>query len=519
MAAPDAEYRSICQAIADNARDRPGKTYLESVEDGRAVSYRELFATANRLARWLAAMDIGANDRAMLLAGNGIEQALAFLGILRRGACVCTVNLEMNRRHLAGIVAAVKPSVVVYEEGAQIDDVLTGYPGPKLPLGAWAPGGGSGLFGEIAGFDPADPGPARAGPDDDAAIFYTSGTDAAPKGVVYSHATLFHNTDAGALAMDVGESDRVLEFRSCAWVSAQEIGLLGPLIRGATAVLARRFSRRRYLGWIRDRDVTIGACVPAGIAMLLAEPVDLRGADLPSLRYITSSSAPLLSGDMTAFERRYGIVVAPSFGASELGWVCGSNGADRRIGTVGRPTRDQRVEVVDESGDPLPPGAVGEIRVTSATQGMTGYLREDGTVERAPPGPRMSGDLGFLDADGYLTITGRARDVIVRGGVNISPLEIDAVLAGHPAVAEACTIGVPERIHGEAVVSHVVVAHGAAPGEDDLREHCAALLPDAKVPVRIVFRDALPRNDRGKLDRNALRAEWRRPNPAPRSSV
>ncbi len=519
MAAADAEYRCIYRAIAENAHDRPDKTYLESVDDGRAVSYRELFATTNRLARWLADMDVGANDRAMLLAGNGIEQALAFLGILRHGACACTVNLEMNRRHLAGIVAAVKPRIVVYEEDAQIEDILAGYPGPKLPLGAWSPGGGSGLFGEIAGFDPADPGPARSGPDDDAVIFYTSGTDAVPKGVVYSHATLFHNTDAGALAMDLGERDKVLEFRSCAWVSAQEIGLVGPLIRGATAVLARRFSRSRYLGWIRDRGVTIGACVPAGINMLLAKPVDLRGADLPSLRYITSSSAPLLSDDMRAFERRYGIVVAPSFGASELGWVCGSNGADRKVGTVGQPTKHQLVEVVDESGAPLPPGAVGEIRVTSATQGMSGYLRKDGTVERTPPGPRMSGDLGFLDADGYLTITGRARDVIIRSGVNISPLEIDAVLAGHPFVAEACTIGVPEQVHGEAVVSHVVPAPGTAPTEEALREHCAARLPAAKVPARIVFRAALPRNDRGKLDRNALRAEWRGRNSTPLSSV
>lgn len=517
--AADREYVSFYRAIADNARDRPDKIYVESVEDGRAVHYRELFATANRLARWLADKGLGANDRVMLLAGNGIEQALVFLGVLRYGACVCTVNLEMNRRHLATIVRAVEPRILVYEEDAEISGVVADYPGPTLPLGSWASEGGSGLFGEIAGLDPIDPGPACSGPDDAAVIFYTSGTDAAPKGVVYSHATLFHNTDAGALAMDVGERDRVLEFRSCAWVSAQEIGLLGPLIRGATAVLARRFSRSRYLGWIRDHNVTIGACVPAGIAMLLTKPVDLRGADLPSLRYITSSSAPLLAGDMTAFEERYGIVVAPSFGASELGWVCGSNGTDRRTGTVGRPTGDQRVEVVDESGDPLPPGAEGEIRVTSATQGMTGYLRDDGTVERAPAGPRMSGDLGFLDADGYLTVTGRTRDLIIRGGVNISPQEIDAVLAEHPLVAEACTIGVPEEVLGEAPVSHIVTVPGTAPSEEELRQHCAARLPAAKVPAQVVFRDTLPRNVRGKLDRNALRTEWPGGTPPPGSEV
>jgi acyl-CoA synthetase (AMP-forming)/AMP-acid ligase II len=173
--------------------------------------------------------------------------------------------------------------------------------------------------------------------------------------------------------------------------------------------------------------------------------------------------------------------------------------------------------VVDENGDPLPPGSIGEIRVTSATQGMAGYLLEDGTIERAAPGPRMSGDLGFLDGDGYLTITGRTRDVIIRGGVNISPLEIDGVLAEHRDVAEACTIGVPDPIHGEAVVSHVVAAPGADPIERELRDHCAARPPAAKVPARVILRDALPRNNRGKFDRNALRAEWKGPDRADRA--
>ena len=123
----------------------------------------------------------------------------------------------------------------------------------------------------------------------------------------------------------------------------------------------------------------------------------------------------------------------------------------------------------------------------------------------------MSGDLGFLDEEGYLTITGRARDIIIRGGVNISPLEIDSVLAKHQDVAEVCTIGVPDQIFGEAVVSHIVTVPGTAPSARTLLAHCAAWLPAQKVPVRTIFRDVLPRNSRGKFDRNALRAEWKAP--------
>ena len=506
-----AGYRSFYEAILDNARDHPDKIYLKSVDDSRSLSYRELFTATNRLSRLLAGMGLEPNDRVMLLANNGLEQAGVFLGILRHGACVCTVNLEMNERHPAQIIRAVAPRLLVFEMDIGIEKIISAWSGMKLPLGVWTSDLNSGLFDEISDLDAADPGPPACGPNDDAVIFYTSGTEAAPKGVIYDHATLFHNSDAGTRVMDVKKHDRVLEFRSCAWVSAQEIGLLGPLIRGATTVLASRFSRAHYLQWIRDHGVTIGACVPAGINMLLKKAVDIRGADLPDLRYITSSSAPLLSEDMKNFERLYGITVAQSFGASELGWVSGSNGADRKVGTVGKPTKHQLVEVVDDIGDPLPTGSVGEIRVTSATQGMKGYLLEDGTIERTVPGPKMSGDLGFLDEEGYLTITGRARDIIIRGGVNISPLEIDSVLAKHRDVAEVCTIGVPDQIFGEAVVSHVVTVPGTAPSERTLLDHCAAWLPAQKVPVRTIFRDVLPRNSRGKIDRNALRAEWKVP--------
>ncbi len=501
--ASDSPFTGFGAFIQRHASERPDKVYLHSVDQGTQITYGGLARLTAGIARLLADARIRASERVMLLGGNSLEHAAAYLGVLRYGACVCTVNVESNARHLDAILATVAPRLVIHEPSAEIAAAIGRWPGPNRVLGDW-PAGEDGAV------------PALGSPDDPGVIFYTSGTDAAPKGVAYTHATLFHNTDAGMTAMDIGVDDRVLDFRSCAWVSAQEIALLGPLIRGATAILARRFSRSRYLEWIRDYRVSVAACVPAGLGMLTSEPVDLSAADMPALRYIGSSSAPLHGADTTAFERRYGIIVAQSFGSSELGWIAGSNGADRRIGSAGRATRHQRVEIVDEAGAPLPPGEPGRIRVTSARQRMLGYLRPDGTIEALPPGPSLSGDLGYLDADGYLFVTGRASDLIIRGGINIAPLEIDSVLAEFSAIAEACTIGVPDPIWGEEVVSYVAAAPGRDPSEAAIIAHCGERLPPAKVPKAVIFREALPRNDRGKLDRNALRADWERNQAAAR---
>ena len=508
MAAPENDFEGFGGFIERHARERPDKVYLHSIDQGSEITYAGLARATAAIGGLLAGAGIGARDRVMLLGGNSLEHALAYLGVLRYGACVCTVNVEANARHLEAILAAVAPRLVIYEPGAEVEAAIAQWPGPKRVLGDWP---------DTAGDDAPSVGTPPVGtPQDPGVIFYTSGTDSAPKGVAYSHATLFHNTDAGMTAMDIGEADRVLDFRSCAWVSAQEMALLGPLIRGATSVLARRFSRSRYLEWIRDYRVSFAACVPAGISMLLSEPVALSAEDLPTLRYIGSSSAPLLSEDTRAFERRYGITVAQSMGSSEMGWIAGTNGDERRLGSAGRPAKHQHVEIVDDGGEPVPAGETGQIRVTSDRQRMLGYLQADGTIEVLPPGPRLSGDLGYLDSDGYLFVTGRARDLIIRGGVNIAPLEIDGVLAEHRDIAEACTIGVPDPIWGEEVVSYAAAAPGRDPSAQAIIAHCRERLPAAKVPKAVIFRASLPRNDRGKLDRNALRAEWTRDQAGPR---
>jgi len=469
-----------------------------------AEDLREMKLLRSRVAAALRARGIGAGDRVMLLATNSLAMVTAYLGILRHGATVCTVNVETNAFHLTEIANAVSPRLALFESDHDLAGPAGQASGESMLL--------DDFFESLPDDGAENDAPCVCRPEDHAVIFYTSGTEAKPKGVIYSHATLYHNFDSVADMLGLRADDRVLDFRALSWISAQQLGLGAPLLRGATAVVAEGFSRTRYLEWIRDFEIDIAACVPAGIAMLLSEPVTLRGADVPKLRFITSSSAPLLVEQWRAFEELYGIAIAQGYGMSEAGWITGSHGGDRRHGTVGRPVKHQRVRILDGGGHALAPGETGEIEASGGRQQSLGYLLADGTVRRTPADGVRTGDLGFLDADGYLHVTGRAKDLIIRGGVNIAPLEIDGVIVELAGIAEACTVGVRDPIYGEEVVSYVTLKAGSELNREAIRAHCAARLPNLKIPREIVIRNARPRTRRGKLDRNALAETWRTAN-------
>ena len=505
------EYRTTHWLIAENAKAHPDKPYIISVDQGeKAITYGGLRDVTNRIAHYLKGRGFGKLDRVLLLAENSLENMVTYLGVHRYGATLATVNVEMNRAQLAQICRAVDPRIVLYQPGLELETLRDqGTPGEWIELGEWFPDGGdTGFFAGLKGLSADNDAAPIAAPDDPCVIYYTSGTTANAKGVICSHATMFYNFDGVADFVGLRTDDTILDFRSYSWSSAMEMSLGGPLTRGATVVMMKRFSQSRYFDWIRKYRVNIGVCVPTGLNMFINRPVGLTGKDLPDLRFITSSSAPLLLEQWKKFEDMYGIPVAQGYGSSEGGWTCGSNGETRRHGSVGRPLCYQELRVVDDDGNRVAPGEAGEIIVGGKQLAMA-YLMPDGTVERLPEGDWRTGDIGVQDSDGYVTITGRAKDLIIRGGVNIAPLEIDGVLTAHPDVAEAGTIGVPHDIYGEEVVSFVTCAAGIEGDAAAILAHCRQSLAEAKMPKEIIFYGPMPRNARGKLDRNALLDEWK----------
>jgi acyl-coenzyme A synthetase/AMP-(fatty) acid ligase len=499
--------------LAAAARAHPLKPYLVAVEDGRALSYAALAGIASRTAGHLAARGIGADGRVVLLANNSLEHLAAYVGVLAAGATICTVHVEMNRSHFDAILPALKPRLVLYEEGLGLESQAAETKAEWRPLGRWRETGGDGFFADLAAAQPL-PNGVSDGERNDAVVFFTSGTSARPKGVVLTYRELLPNSAATAQAFGLGPEDRIYDYRSFNWASAQMLSALGTLSVGATLLLGKKFSRSRFFADIARWKATVATGNPTVLNMLLqgddAATADVTGADLPHLRFITSSSAPLLVEEWRRFEARFGIPVAQGYGSSETGWIAGCTDRTKRYGSVGRPLAYLRAAIVDRDGTKLPAGEIGYVEIGAYDDGAFRYIGEDGGIRVNAIGRVRTGDMGFLDEDGYLHLTGREKDLIIRGGVNISPLEVDAVLLQLADVAEAATVGVPDRIYGEEVVASVVLKAGSALTENAILAHCAQHLPRFKTPKRVALVASLPKTERGKLDRKEVARAWSR---------
>jgi acyl-coenzyme A synthetase/AMP-(fatty) acid ligase len=496
--------------IARAAERAPGKPWVIAAEDGRTVSYGELWDSVRRFATFLRRHGFGPNDRIALLANNSIEHLVCFLGVMANGPTICTVHIEMNRNQLDNIFERLQPKFVLYQEGLQLDDLLAKSSLPRLRIGRFGETGGDTLFGELAKCAPGEP-QTPAGTDDDAVILFTSGTSSKPKGVVLNYREYLLNIDPLAAGFGISADDRFYDFRPFSWNSAQTLGALSIVNRGATLLLGEKFSASRFFQHVRDHAITIAAGNPTTINILLNSEQNARREDVPRLRYMTSSSAPLLLEEWKRFEQKFGIPVAQGCGASEVSWIAAIPGEQRRLGTVGRPLPYHDAAIVDAEGRRLPPGEIGYIELGGLPDHPFRYLGEDGEIKIHSRGRFRTGDLGSLDAEGFLTITGREKDLIIRGGAKISPLEIDSFLMQHDDVIEAATVGVPDAVYGEEVVSYIVPRPGTAITPEDLLRYCGSVLPAFKAPKRIVISaSSLPKTERGKLDRKSLVERWNR---------
>jgi acyl-coenzyme A synthetase/AMP-(fatty) acid ligase len=492
----------------DSAADRtPDKPYIVSADDRRVLSYGQLSLLTRKIASFLADRGIRTNDRVALLAENSIEHLICYLGVMAYGATICTIHVEMNRRHLVRILPALNPRLAVSDAGLQLDGLLGEKSEQYLPMGRLDEAS-AGFCGAISRCIPTIKLLETTRPQDDACILFTSGTSAKPKGVVLTFRELLANVEPTAAGLGLTANDRIYDFRSFNWCSAQVLSALAPLSQGATLVLGRKFTRSRFFQNVAEHDVTIAAGNPTTINMLLNGDEEPDPKALARLRFVISSSAPLLDEDRRRFEQRFGIPIAQSYGCSEIGWIATNPGVNRHIGTVGKPASYHKLAIINDNGEPLPTGDVGHIEVGGFPDNEYRYIEDDGVIKVHSRGRLRTGDIGFLDSDGYLHITGREKDLIIRGGINISPVEIDNLLLQRPEIIEVGTVGVPDQTYGEEVVSFVVVRPGATVDVDDLLRFCGVMLPASKAPKQIIVCNHLPKTPRGKLDRRALADQW-----------
>jgi acyl-CoA synthetase (AMP-forming)/AMP-acid ligase II len=489
--------------IDGHASSRPHAPFLIAPEPCLAIDYATLRTNCRAFANLLGAAGIPPGATVSFMLENGLSAATVFLGAMYGGYVVSPINLLAQDAQLeyslvhseARIVFATaanreRLAAIRRKTGATLEIRLVGIDGIELPDAA------------AAGLPPL-----RAG--DPAMLMYTSGTTGTPKGALLSHANMLFAGRAVAESLALGSTDRVLSSLPLYHINGQCIATIAPLASGGSIVMPHRFSVTQWWRLVEAHRPTWLNMVPTIIAYLLNGPelTSSQAAACAHVRFGRSASAPLPPEQHRAFERRFRISVVEAMGLTECASVAFSNPLDagsRRYGSPGRPLGVE-ARVVDPSGRVLAAGERGEIEIRGGNV-MVGYFKSpDVTAQSTRDGGWFAtGDLGHRDPDGYYFITGRLKELIIKGGENIAPREIDEALLAHPAVLEAAAVGVPDAAYGQEILACVVVKPGASCTEDDLRAHCLRTLGRYKSPRYLRLVDQLPKGPSGKVQRLRL---------------
>ena len=497
--------RTIRARVDHQAAQRPAATYLIAPETGRAMSFFGLQSASRRLADYLLDQGIEPGAKVALLMQNGYQTCRLFIGAMYGGYCITPLNMLAQPSQLSYVldhsdaeIVFVAPDQLERLQQASANLVRP----PKIVV----------CDVDAEEFLPAPDAvgamPAAPGEEDAALMMYTSGTTGKPKGVVLSQRAVVSGGEFVSAAHQLGPDDRVMAVLPLYHINAQVVTAISPLIHGGSLVLPHRFSTNNFWQVALAHHCTWLNVVPTMIAYLLNGP-DLAalGLDASAVRFCRSASAPLPPAQHLAFELKFGIGIIETMGLTETAAPCFSNPLlpeRRKLGSPG-PAFGNQAKIVGISGAVRPAGEVGEIMVRGANV-MTCYYKDPAETARTlePDGWLHTGDLGYMDEDGFVFVTGRIKELIIKGGENIAPREIDEALLTHPAVAEAAAVGIPDPRYGQEILACVVLRPGVTCTEEELREHCRRELGAYKTPKLFQFVSDLPRGPSGKVQRLKL---------------
>jgi long-chain acyl-CoA synthetase len=505
-------FQNLRELLEKRAAREPEKVFLFSEADGRRFTYREFDAAVNRAANMLEARGIGRGDVVSLLLPNSAEYVIAYFACFKLGALAGPVNSLLKPEEMAYVVGNSETKLLLYNSqfGAQVEEFRGGVKSLGEAVIFDDERAATGTFAAEPGAWGAD---ALAG-GDEAIIIYTSGTTGKPKGCLLTHGNLLANARQIVEWLGYGEEDRLLTIMPLFHMNAVSVTTLSALYAGGSTVVSPRFSASRFWQIVNDYQVTSFGSVATMLSMLLAtypEGVP-EGLSAERLRFAMCGSAPVPAEVLRRFEETFNCLVVEGYGLSES--TCRSTfnppDARRRAGSCGMSIGNE-MRVVDEDDNELPDGEAGEI-VMRGENVFKGYFRNEEATARAFRGGWFhTGDVGFRDAEGFFHIIDRKSDMIIRGGENIYPREIDELLYKHPAVAEGAAFGVPDELYGEEVAAFVVLKEGRAATGEEVAAYCREHLADFKCPKSVRVVGALPKGPTGKVLKRELQALWRKP--------
>jgi acyl-coenzyme A synthetase/AMP-(fatty) acid ligase len=517
----DPTWRTASALLEQHRRETPDKPAIVDVDRQVSMTFEQLAQAVDTIARQFLRHGVTSGTRVVLADCEAPDKLLLWLGAWRIGAIVCPLDVPFVGHETARkLLDTIRPKLVVLPADASATATMDAKV-PVVRFASWTspdhvpanPGDDIiTLAGHAHDTQPHDMPPLPDGATiseagDIASMCCTSGTTGIPKIVVYDHACYWLNGLDSIDLLGLRRDDRMLEYRSFDWYSAQILSFIPFLQLGSTLCVARRFSRSRFADWICDQRITVCAGVPTVLNMLIEAPLDVPADSFASLRAMTCSTAPLSPLQWRRFEKLYGIRILNLYGSSEAGWMCGNRLQRRKIGTVGYPAAHIAFDIVDSEGAPCGPDVEGQVVVDGAKLAL-GVLQRDGSLLPIRGKPLFTRDIAARDAEGFVRMAARMDDLIIRGGVKIVPQEIEDVMRAHPQVQDVAALGVPDPLYGQETVCFVVAQAGAAPDRKALRAHCREHLPREKTPKEVYVIAALPRSARGKILRDALRQQW-----------
>jgi long-chain acyl-CoA synthetase len=489
------DLASVFDARATQAADR-----LAVRESDRDWSYGELLDRSRQLSNALESLGSGPGSRVALQLPNSAAFVGGFFGIARVGSVIAPLSVRYRTQELEFYLEDSRATALVtHPEGVQhARGALARIEQPPALIELGADG------------EPRILAPGRAeckaaalGASRPLLQQYTSGSTGTPKRVVRSHSNLMVELATLARTFDLGPEDRFLGVAPFSHVNGLVRSMLTSMFVGGRLYPVPTFRRRQVLELITRERISYFGGVPH-MFVILAETPPRAEFDLGSLRVVFSASAPLLPDDNRAFHARYGSYVRQLYGSSETGTISVNLDSDVAscLESVGRPLDGVRIEILDDEGRGLPAGAEGEVAIASPASIRAYDANPEATRKSFRDGLYLSGDLGRRDEQGRLTLTGRKKFLINRGGFKVNPLEVETAIQSHPKVREVVVLGAPGR-HGDDLVRCVIVA-GEGCTETEIVEHCAGQIADYKIPSRIEFRQELPKSDAGKTLRGEL---------------